>query len=463
MSVVPVRFRVVDNTLTPGIRVPSMRLLVVRQSDNVSVAEEITDADGEATTTLETTTGPYVVSVQGATGEVFDDNNHIIAPSDPLLVAPTVAALATFTGTRSVSSILVTPGESITLNVNALGNQVVTFDATQARRTGVAGTWPTLFAGGETLTVRVNGAGSAPLQTVTFTVAAQAIEDVLRQINEQLVDAHAVDELGEVRLRSDRFGTSSNVDVVGGTGRATLGLAVGDTSGTGDVSDSEAVTFAEIKALIEADVSDTVAGDRLAASQDSGGNLVLTVTDTSNPAGPTSTFDLVAGDVALVTALGLTTMGTLDGGDAPVGTAALAIPQDNTNTFQFEGARRVPTFTQANPIGAGDLVTASLTVANIDGTAAEGVRVRLTNLYGPMMKGAVGVLGSGLTLTTDLNGQASTPLVEDSVIGVSVEGYPGSRTITVPTANFDLLTLLSGVEDGFDVQVAPTALIRETI
>ena len=138
------------------------------------------------------------------------------------------------------------------------------------------------------------------------------------------------------------------------------------------------------------------------------------------------------------------------------------VTSSSAMVFQFEGSRSVPPFGSTSLLATTDMVTATIQVANIDGTALAR-RVLLTNLNGLLMKGSTGIFGSGLTVITDVNGKAQVSLVKGLRVGVSVEGFPGSRTITVPTADFNLLTQFSAASDGFDVFVAPTELVREAI
>jgi len=145
---------------------------------------------------------------------------------------------------------------TIIVKVDGGATQTATFDATAGSRTGVAGTYPTGFGGGETLTLIIDGSGVT--RTVTFSAAATTLAVVVNEVNEQLPGAYAEDSGGQLKITSDRLGTGSSVSVTGGTGAATLGMAVAATSGTGDVSNIEAVTAAEIKSLVEADTTATV-------------------------------------------------------------------------------------------------------------------------------------------------------------------------------------------------------------
>ena len=104
--------------------------------------------------------------------------------------------------------------------------------ATAASVTGVGGTYPTSFAGGETLLLEVNGGG---LITCPFEAGDQSVQQAVNRINACAAlngqpNVAFVDG-GEIRLTSPTTGTGSEIDVQGGTGIGTLGLSVGVTNG----------------------------------------------------------------------------------------------------------------------------------------------------------------------------------------------------------------------------------------
>lgn len=151
-------------------------------------------------------------------------------------------------------------GDTIIVKVDGGGNQTATFNATAASRTGSTG--PYDLADGQTLIFKIN-AGTA--RTATFTTsnvadidavtATEVVNILLAKIAE--FDMGGVAELsgGAPRIRSNRLGTGSAVEVTGGTAAATLGFSVGATTGTGDAANAGAVTVAELKTLIEGDTT----------------------------------------------------------------------------------------------------------------------------------------------------------------------------------------------------------------
>jgi len=120
--------------------------------------------------------------------------------------------------------------------IEADGEIAVTFGgglATAAVVTAVGGTYVTGFAGGETATLDVNNGTTV---AVIFTVAAQALADVVNEINAAaaLVGLGPIASAfsGQLRLTSTTTGAASEIEVVaGGTALATLGLTAGTTNG----------------------------------------------------------------------------------------------------------------------------------------------------------------------------------------------------------------------------------------
>jgi hypothetical protein len=95
-----------------------------------------------------------------------------------------------------------------------------------ATLTGSGGTFPTLFAGGETLIVEVDGGAAV---TTTFDAADQSAAQVAARINAafalqgQALPA-SVSAGGQVVLTGVLTGVEGTVEVTGGTGQATLGF-----------------------------------------------------------------------------------------------------------------------------------------------------------------------------------------------------------------------------------------------
>lgn len=155
------------------------------------------------------------------------------------------------------------PADILALDIGA-GPVSATFTAGSVSFLGSSGTFPTLFAGGETLILSYD---HNPSVTVTFQAADQTVGQVCARINSYFGFTMATISGGQVNLANIIRGTFGNVSVTGGTGRATLGLAISSINGTGNVANIDAVTFAEIKTIVEAAVTGTT------VEQTSAGNI----------------------------------------------------------------------------------------------------------------------------------------------------------------------------------------------
>ena len=204
------------------------------------------------------------------------------------------AALAPSPGTvlGSVSAPFdLEPGDTLAVAVDGGAPATATFDATHAARES-GNAEPFALADGQTLTVAIDG---GPVQLITFlasefaAIGAATAAEVAAVINAKIAGAKATATAGGTRvtITSDRRGTSSGVEVTGGTANAALGFALGAVAGTGNVADIDAVTPAEVKAVVEA----AVAGVTVTSEADR-------VRITSNTLGPTSSVQVQAASTA---------------------------------------------------------------------------------------------------------------------------------------------------------------------
>lgn len=161
------------------------------------------------------------------------------------------ASVATLEGAAYPLDLRIASG--LTLNVNGEGDLTATPAAAAAGRNSVSG--PYSLTNGMELLVVVDG---LPSQTITFltadfvNISAATAAEVRDAINYQLVGGRATIAAGAVRIESDTKGTSSTIRVTGGTANAVLQYATTQVAGTGDVANLGAVTYAEIKPVIEA-------------------------------------------------------------------------------------------------------------------------------------------------------------------------------------------------------------------
>jgi phage tail sheath protein FI len=144
------------------------------------------------------------------------------------------------------------PGQTLDIHVDEDGGgpETATFDAARAVAAGSGLSIVDLT--GDTLILSIDGGDS---QTITFSGSEASAQDVANTINANLLGGTAVVNTGEVDIYGDIRGTAGEVDITGGTALTEIGHSIGTSSGTGDVANINAVTFAEAKAVIENDVT----------------------------------------------------------------------------------------------------------------------------------------------------------------------------------------------------------------
>ena len=157
------------------------------------------------------------------------------------------------------------------------GPDTATFTATRAVRSGSGLAIVDLT--GDDLTLKIDGGSE---QTINFTGAEASAQDVANTINATLLGGTAVVNAGEVDIYSDKRGTDSSVEITGGSSLGEIGHSVGTSSGTGNVADIDAVTFAELKSIVEAAVTHPATG--VTVTQEATGEATIA----SNTTGVTS-------------------------------------------------------------------------------------------------------------------------------------------------------------------------------
>jgi hypothetical protein len=192
-------------------------------------------------------------------------NAFVVRAGDGGLVAmedfdsiPIVATAGSITGTE-VEPFDLEPGDDLDIEVDGAAAQTATFNAAAASlESGTAELYD--LDNGDTLTVIIDGGAT---QTITFSTGDFAdidnatAEEVAAVINNQIVGASASASSGgtKVTIKSDRRGTSSSVQVTGGSANADLGFSTVAVTGTGNVANIDAVTAAEAITVIEAAVT----------------------------------------------------------------------------------------------------------------------------------------------------------------------------------------------------------------
>jgi hypothetical protein len=148
---------------------------------------------------------------------------------------------------------LLTTGQVLVLDIGS-GNVTSTFTGAVATVTGTGASFATIAAG-ETLTI---GYDAQPDFTVTFLAADTTVGAVVSRINAAAGYTMASNAAGQLKLDGRIGGTSGQIRVVGGTGRAKCGLTIANTAGTGNVANISQVTHAEVKTIVEAAVAGTL-------------------------------------------------------------------------------------------------------------------------------------------------------------------------------------------------------------
>ena len=180
------------------------------------------------------TTNPYAgpVAVRSGGDELWNGNGWVWLRNKKFsgLVICRVDNSAGSVAFSRLSSLLggegpftgVVTGDTIEFDRNGGTTVTATFTGTPGQLTGTAGTFPTLFTGGETLEVITRE--GAPSRVVTFTAADQTNANVRDRINARLGLTIADLSGGEIRLSSEVGGADGYIEIVGGTALATLGL-----------------------------------------------------------------------------------------------------------------------------------------------------------------------------------------------------------------------------------------------
>jgi hypothetical protein len=258
------------------------------------------------------------------------NSNSALVTATRTPATTTAATSGASPGTSTTTTFNLTPADTLLVKVNGVGAQTATFDATAATVPGGGGTFSAMAA--ETFAVQFE---SGDVQTVTFgTEASLALAVAL--INTQIRGGRAVENAGQVDLVSDVRGTGSKVTTSAVAAGVTSKLGIPNSTvanGTGDVANIDAVTLAEAKALIEADI--TTPG--LTFTWDSYNHPILTSLTT----GLTSTIEVTGGSARTIFGFDLLEhAGSVAG--SPGGSLA---PDDSAAAFLTGGTRGTSTNT----------------------------------------------------------------------------------------------------------------------
>lgn len=162
----------------------------------------------------------YSLALRCATGQQYQS---AVATAEPIRIATPGVAGAAFVDLALLQQLLAIE----LLYVRSDQPIVMRIAADEPSITGSGGVFPTLFAGGETLLLDVDG---SPL-TVTFLVGDQTAAQCVARINAAFALAGyptpraSVTTSGQIQIDGIGTGAASTLEVTGGTGAAQLGLS----------------------------------------------------------------------------------------------------------------------------------------------------------------------------------------------------------------------------------------------
>lgn len=208
--------------------------------------------------------GCYIVRTVHYT-DVTDNTTGIAVAASATLTEGGNPSAASITG--SAFPLALSPADIILISVSGGGDATATFDAAAAGTTGGGG--PYDLDGNEALTITLDDRAAQSYTFIDSDSAGATLSDitdaeVVNVINREFVGVRAYLVGGAVYVETEKRGTDATI-LVGGAARAVLGFNAAEQSGTGDVANIDAVTAAEAKAVIEADVAGVVV-DATAAS-----------------------------------------------------------------------------------------------------------------------------------------------------------------------------------------------------
>lgn len=185
--------------------------------------------------------------------DVTDPSSSTASPASAVLTQGGNPSAAQILG--AAYPLVLAPFDQLVIDVNGLGDETATFDASPANAT--MGVGPFDLDGNETLTLQVNG---GEVQSYTFQDADSAgatlsdITDaeVLVVLNREFTGISADLPGAFIQVNSDKKGTGASL-LFGGAAAAVLGFPLVVQNGSGAVADIKAVTAAEVAAVVLAD------------------------------------------------------------------------------------------------------------------------------------------------------------------------------------------------------------------
>ena len=302
------------------------------------------------------------------------------------------------------------PGQILALDIGA-GPVSSTFTATAATVSTGAGTYPSGFVGGETLTLGYDAAADF---VVTFLAADQTKLAVIARINQYAGFTFATDGGGDIiTLTGLQRGNSAAVRIVAGSAGvlAALAATAATTLGTGNVGNIDAVSFSEIKVVVEA----AVAGTRV--EQDSAGRIRVTKTFVA-------VGDYISvGSATTATSLGFVVgqQGSNDGIPNVRSAAGTYVTVAATGTLTL-GVDDESNFNVAIPLGSSQAAVITAINAAAGFTMATSLTATVLGLRSRSNGGNIRVVGATVGILADLGLTAATTIVPALVTSVIPAG-----------------------------------------
>jgi phage tail sheath protein FI len=289
--------------------------------------EEYARTFGGFTTWSDLAVAVYGFFYQGGSFAWISRTCHFTDLMDPSTYTATVGArMLSTSGTGSTPAVVVgsvagpwnlnnwggVDHEYLYVEVDGAPGVEVHFQGKQAHHASGA-VYPLAVAlvAGEALNVKLNNG----VEQVVIAACGESTEiDVANLINSQIAGGACMGSLGSPPdLYSDRFGTTSAVEITGGTANAKLLFPAGINYGTGNVADRSLVTPLEAEAIIEAALPGAVDG------LPRPGNLFDLAT---TALGPTHSIQITAGTSTAAAVMGL---------DTSLHTGAASLPEPTLN------------------------------------------------------------------------------------------------------------------------------------
>jgi len=347
------------------------------------------------------------------------------------------------------------PADTLIIDVDAGGNVTATFDAAAALiECATAETYDFSAGGSETLTVKIDGGA---VQTISFpdsdfaAPAAATAEEVAQSINAQIVGAFAtVTTAGtKVTITSDKRGTGSGVEVTGGSANALLSFSTAPVTGSGDVADIDAVTAAEIKTVVEADVAGlTVSGTTtITITSDTSGASSSIKVDATSTLDTVMGFDNVLHSGANSAAVNTVQVDAANPGDWGNNVSITTLKAKTTLSVNLgTGNQTSATLTSAQGFEKGDLVEVT------DGTTTEFLFLTNVNLTTNVITFTEEAIGS--TINSGSTVRTSTVHLDNTITTTALVNNDTQVTLTTArNARVGSIYIIGGITEKVTVIV----------